>query len=112
VLADHPKNVYLPELLVVGLVNDWRSGLTAQSGAERGDHGDRDATSTGIPETVQRALTRLTGATNFSGRPSLTVPCGRSQLGLPIGVQLIGRYWDEATLYPLGQALEDATAGG
>jgi aspartyl-tRNA(Asn)/glutamyl-tRNA(Gln) amidotransferase subunit A len=74
--------------------------------------GQCDATSTGIPETVQRALTRLTGATNFSGHPSLTVPCGRSQLGLPIGVQLIGRYWDEATLYRLGQALEDATAGG
>jgi len=66
------------------------------------------AATTGLPETVQAALTRLTGATNFSGHPSLTVPCGRTQLGLPVGVQLIGRYWDEAVLYRAGQALDDA----
>ena len=59
-------------------------------------------------EPLQAALTRLTGATNFSGHPSLTVPCGRTQLGLPVGVQLIGRYWDEALLYQAGQALDDA----
>ena len=63
------------------------------------------AATTGLPETVQAALTRLTCATNFSGHPSLTVPCGRTQLGLPVGVQLIGRYWDEAVLYRAGQAL-------
>jgi aspartyl-tRNA(Asn)/glutamyl-tRNA(Gln) amidotransferase subunit A len=70
--------------------------------------GQLDAATTGLPETVQAALTRLTGATNFSGHPSLTVPCGRTQLGLPVGVQLIGRYWDEAVLYRAGQALDDA----
>ena len=70
--------------------------------------GQLDAATTGLPETVQAALTRLTGATNFSGHPSLTVPCGRTQLGLPVGVQLIGRYWDEMVLYRAGQALDDA----
>ena len=70
--------------------------------------GQLDAATTGLPETVQAALTRLTGATNFSGHPSLTVPCGRTQLGLPVGVQLIGRYWDETVLYRAGQALDDA----
>ena len=70
--------------------------------------GQLDAATTGLPETVQAALTRLTCATNFSGHPSLTVPCGRTQLGLPVGVQLIGRYRDEAVLYRAGQALDDA----
>jgi aspartyl-tRNA(Asn)/glutamyl-tRNA(Gln) amidotransferase subunit A len=63
----------------------------------------------GRPEPVQSALTRLTGPTNFSGHPSLSVPFGRSRTGLPVGVQLIGRYWDEATLYRVGEALEAAT---
>jgi aspartyl-tRNA(Asn)/glutamyl-tRNA(Gln) amidotransferase subunit A len=70
----------------------------------------RDVTSTGIEETVQSALTRLTGATNLSGHPSLSVPCGRTTSGLPVGIQLIGRYWDEAMLYRVGHAVEEAAS--
>jgi aspartyl-tRNA(Asn)/glutamyl-tRNA(Gln) amidotransferase subunit A len=69
--------------------------------------GLRETTETGITEAVQSALTRLPAVTNLSGHPSLTIPCGRSRSGLPAGVQLIGRRWDEATLYRFGQALEE-----
>ncbi|TDC96110.1 Asp-tRNA(Asn)/Glu-tRNA(Gln) amidotransferase subunit GatA [Nonomuraea deserti] len=69
--------------------------------------GQVDVTTTGLAETVQSALTRLTGATNLSGHPSLSVPCGRTRTGLPVGMQLIGRFWDEAMLYRVGQAVEN-----
>lgn len=63
----------------------------------------------GFEEHVRSALTRLTGPTNLDGFPSLSVPCGFSESGLPIGLQLVGKAFDEATLYQLGHALGKAT---
>ncbi|MGH3344576.1 MAG: amidase [Carbonactinosporaceae bacterium] len=68
--------------------------------------GQEDTDITGLHESVRSALTRLTGPTNLTGHPSLSLPCGRSGAGLPIGVQLIGKAWDEATLYRFGHSLE------
>jgi aspartyl-tRNA(Asn)/glutamyl-tRNA(Gln) amidotransferase subunit A len=65
----------------------------------------------GYEESVRSALTRLTGPTNLTGFPSLSVPCGSTASGLPVGVQLIGRPFDEATLYRFGHAYQTATAG-
>jgi aspartyl-tRNA(Asn)/glutamyl-tRNA(Gln) amidotransferase subunit A len=70
--------------------------------------GRSETSAAGIREAIQAALTRLTGATNFTGHPSLTMPCGHTRQGLPVGVQLIGRRWQEAMLYRVGQALEAA----
>ncbi len=61
-------------------------------------------------ENVRSALTRLTGPTDLTGHPSLSVPCGRTTSGLPVGLQLIGRRFDEATLYRFGHAYEEAVA--
>jgi aspartyl-tRNA(Asn)/glutamyl-tRNA(Gln) amidotransferase subunit A len=58
-------------------------------------------------EPVRSALTRLTGPTNLTGSPSLSVPCGSTASGLPVGMQLIGRPFDEATLYRFGHAYEE-----
>lgn len=63
----------------------------------------------GAGEHVRSALTRLTGPTNLNGFPSLSVPCGFSESGLPIGLQLMGRAFDEASLYQYGRAFEKAT---
>jgi aspartyl-tRNA(Asn)/glutamyl-tRNA(Gln) amidotransferase subunit A len=68
--------------------------------------GQVDTDAAGMAETVRSALTRLAGPTNLTGHPCLSVPCGRTAQGLPVGVQLIGRSWDESTLYRLGRALE------
>ncbi|MGH3326594.1 MAG: amidase [Streptomycetales bacterium] len=68
--------------------------------------GQEDTDTTGLHESVRSALTRLTGPTNLTGHPSLSLPCGHSVAGLPVGVQLIGRAWDEAMLYRFGWALE------
>jgi aspartyl-tRNA(Asn)/glutamyl-tRNA(Gln) amidotransferase subunit A len=45
----------------------------------------------------------------LAGVPALTVPCGFSTGGLPIGLQIIGKPFDEATLFRVGAAYEAAT---
>ncbi|MDF2701347.1 MAG: glutamyl-tRNA amidotransferase [Rubrobacteraceae bacterium] len=64
----------------------------------------------GYEESVRSAVTRLTGPTNLTGFPSLSIPCGSTASGLPVGVQLIGRTFDEATLYRFAHAYEMAAA--
>ena len=46
---------------------------------------------------------------NIAGIPSLSMPCGTDSKGLPIGMQLIGKAFDEATLYRAGNAYENET---
>jgi len=46
---------------------------------------------------------------NLAGTCGLSVPCGFSSDGLPIGLQLIGKPFDEATLLRAGHAFEQAT---
>ncbi len=43
---------------------------------------------------------------NIAGIPSLSIPCGTDKNGLPIGMQLIGKAFDEASLYRAGNAYE------
>jgi aspartyl-tRNA(Asn)/glutamyl-tRNA(Gln) amidotransferase subunit A len=64
----------------------------------------------GYEEPVRSAVTRLTGPTNLTGSPSLSVPCGSTATGLPVGLQLIGRPFDEAILYRFGHAYEGAVS--
>ena len=45
---------------------------------------------------------------NLAGLPGIVVPMGLSELGLPIGVQLIGSAFSESKLFTIGSALEDA----
>jgi Asp-tRNA(Asn)/Glu-tRNA(Gln) amidotransferase A subunit family amidase len=46
---------------------------------------------------------------NFSGSPTLSVPCGFSADGLPLSVQFVGRKSSEAMLCRIGHAYEQAT---
>jgi aspartyl-tRNA(Asn)/glutamyl-tRNA(Gln) amidotransferase subunit A len=59
-------------------------------------------------ESVRSALTRFTGPTDLTGHPSLSIPCGATASGLPVGLQLMGRPFDEASLYRFGHAYEEA----
>ena len=63
-------------------------------------------------EVIRRMgrFSRLTRPFNALGLPALTVPCGASADGRPLGLQLAGRPFDEATLLRLGHAYEGATA--
>ena len=50
----------------------------------------------------------FTVTVNMAGLPGISVPAGRTDDGLPLGLQLIGRPFDEAGLMPLAQVIEDA----
>ena len=52
---------------------------------------------------------RYTSPAALAGLPALSVPCGFSDAGLPIGMQIIGRAFAEDTLFRVGQAYESAT---
>jgi aspartyl-tRNA(Asn)/glutamyl-tRNA(Gln) amidotransferase subunit A len=64
----------------------------------------------GVKEDARLASTRLVRGINVLGLPALSQPCGLAQDGLPVSTQIIGRPFDEATVFRLGAALEDATA--
>ena len=51
----------------------------------------------------------FTLSANLAGIPGLSVPCGFSKDGLPIGLQLMGNYFDEQTLLNAAYAFEQAT---
>jgi Asp-tRNA(Asn)/Glu-tRNA(Gln) amidotransferase A subunit family amidase len=48
---------------------------------------------------------------NVLGWPALAMPCGFSDAGLPIGLQLVAGPGNEGVLFRAGAALEDALAG-
>ena len=60
-------------------------------------------------EAVIQRLTRFTRPVNYLGLPSLSIPTGFTRNGLPVGMQLIGRAFDEATLLQIGAAFQRAT---
>jgi aspartyl-tRNA(Asn)/glutamyl-tRNA(Gln) amidotransferase subunit A len=71
--------------------------------------GQREVTIGGKMVPVMAPLTRYTRVFNLTGLPAISVPCGFSSEGLPIGLQLVGRAWDEATVLRAAHAYETAT---
>jgi aspartyl-tRNA(Asn)/glutamyl-tRNA(Gln) amidotransferase subunit A len=63
-----------------------------------------------VEEIVRRMgrFSRLTRPFNGLGLPVLALPCGLSADGLPLGLQIVGRPFDEATIFRLGFAMEQA----
>lgn len=60
----------------------------------------------GKEETVRSALIRLNRPANFTGLPAISLPCGWTAEGLPIGLQLIGRAWGEEQLLTIALLFE------
>ena len=56
--------------------------------------------------TTLMEIMRFAPPANMTGLPAISFPAGYTQAGLPIGVQAIGRPWDEATLLRLALAAE------
>jgi aspartyl-tRNA(Asn)/glutamyl-tRNA(Gln) amidotransferase subunit A len=46
---------------------------------------------------------------NVTGQPAISVPAGFSAAGLPLGIQLVGQPWQEARVYRVAHAYEEAT---
>jgi len=64
----------------------------------------------GAPEQMLSAIMQFTGVPSLTGLPALSVPCGFDHDGLPIGMQVIGRPFDETMLFRVGAAFQEATA--
>ncbi|MDX1378809.1 MAG: amidase, partial [Anaerolineales bacterium] len=62
-------------------------------------------------DAVEQAgrLTRFTAPFNLTGLPALSVPCGFTNDGLPIGLQIVARAWGDAKALNAGYAYEQAT---
>jgi aspartyl-tRNA(Asn)/glutamyl-tRNA(Gln) amidotransferase subunit A len=60
-------------------------------------------------EAVIQRITKFTRPINYLGLPSLSIPTGFTAKGLPVGMQLIGRPFDEAGLVRIGSAFQRAT---
>ncbi|HET7123041.1 MAG TPA: amidase [Bradyrhizobium sp.] len=60
-------------------------------------------------ESVIQRLTRFTRPINYLGLPSLSMPAGFTRGDLPVGMQLIGRSFDEAMLLRIGAAFQRVT---
>ncbi|HSK89186.1 MAG TPA: amidase [Anaerolineales bacterium] len=62
-------------------------------------------------DAVEQAgrLTRFTAPFNLAGLPALSLPCGFTKEGLPIGLQIVSRSWGEFKLLNVGHAFEGAT---
>jgi aspartyl-tRNA(Asn)/glutamyl-tRNA(Gln) amidotransferase subunit A len=70
---------------------------------------DSDVGNSPDAEAVIQRLTRFTRPINYLGLPSLAIPSGFTRGGLPVGMQLIGRSFDEAMLLRVGAAFQRAT---
>ncbi len=60
----------------------------------------------GVETPVLFALSLLTLPFNLAQVPALSVPCGFTTSGLPIGLQIVGRPFDEATVLRAAYAFE------
>jgi aspartyl-tRNA(Asn)/glutamyl-tRNA(Gln) amidotransferase subunit A len=54
-------------------------------------------------------LSRYTRVFNTAGLPTISIPCGLSSAGLPVGLSLTGRAWDETSVLAAGHAYQAAT---
>jgi aspartyl-tRNA(Asn)/glutamyl-tRNA(Gln) amidotransferase subunit A len=61
-----------------------------------------------LVEDVRLAATRLVRGINVLGLPAISMPCGRDRRGLPVGLQIVGRPFEEALILRVAAALEDA----
>jgi aspartyl-tRNA(Asn)/glutamyl-tRNA(Gln) amidotransferase subunit A len=62
----------------------------------------------GAPVDIEDALISFTRVFSLIRVPTLSVPCGETSIGLPVGLQLVGRPFDEATLIRVGDTLASA----
>ncbi len=100
------------------IVQKWRRDVfdqvdllampTTPSPAGRIDKSDPSAALTASLQATF-SLIRNTNPLNLLGIPAVSLPCGFSERGLPIGLQLAGRWWDEATVLRAAYAYERVT---
>ena len=62
------------------------------------------------PDAIAKSYVRQARTPfNVTGQPSIAFPCGFTEAGLPLSIQIAGRPFDEASVYRIAQAFEQAT---
>jgi amidase len=69
-----------------------------------------DLTAAGRAPAVVEARLRFTAPFDMSGHPTLTLPGGKTNDGLPVGFQIVGRPMEEALILRAGHAFQQATS--
>ena len=59
-------------------------------------------------EDTRLSTTRFMRGINVLGNPAMSIPCGWSSAGLPIGLQIVGRAWAERAMLDCSAAMEQA----
>jgi aspartyl-tRNA(Asn)/glutamyl-tRNA(Gln) amidotransferase subunit A len=63
----------------------------------------------GVTENLTQAYLRLTMPFNLAGLPAVSCPCGFTTDGLPIGMQVVGKPFEEATALRIAHAYQQLT---
>lgn len=64
------------------------------------------------PLKQAKALNKFTAPFNLCGVPAISIPCGFSDNGLPIGMQIVTSHWEEKKLFQIANAYEKFTDWG
>ena len=107
VVAQQARRLFNRE--IAGVMDDFDLLIApaAPIGAPRID--EKTVTIDGVTEAAATALPRLTRPFNICGLPTVSAPCGFTSDGMPIGIQIAGRAFEDATVLRAAHAYEQAT---
>ncbi|RKJ16399.1 hypothetical protein D7X33_47385 [Butyricicoccus sp. 1XD8-22] len=63
----------------------------------------------GQEEEIGVIVSQFTGIASLTGFPALNIPCGFDESGLPTGMQIIGKPFEESLLFGIGHAYQQMT---
>ncbi|MGH9175215.1 MAG: amidase, partial [Vicinamibacterales bacterium] len=98
-MRDAFREMFARHDVVVGPANAVRPGAAGEWTTEVG----------GRTIDLRQAGPEYTGIYNLAGNPAIVIPAGFSSEATPIGIQIAGRWWDEATVLQIAHAFEQAT---
>ena len=87
----------------------WHSCVVGRSRSHCATAPETDFANAGDVPALVASLTYRTRQFCYLGLPALSIPVGFSASGLPLGVQLVGRPFDESSLFTVGHAYQSET---
>jgi aspartyl-tRNA(Asn)/glutamyl-tRNA(Gln) amidotransferase subunit A len=70
---------------------------------------DQDIEIDGVTENLTACYLRLTRPFNLAGLPAISLPCGFTEDNLPLGMQIVGKAFEEATVLRIAHAYQQLT---
>lgn len=105
--AQQARRAFTAEALALMKQVDVLLTPTMATPAPRADESDTPLRAGG--EIIPEGNLRCTFPFNMSGQPALSLPCGFTSDGLPVGLQIVGSRFGEASVLRLGHAYQRAT---